>query len=48
MSDVTAEPDASGAAPAVADAKIHERAALGEEILRVDNLFKHFPIMAGI
>jgi peptide/nickel transport system ATP-binding protein/oligopeptide transport system ATP-binding protein len=27
---------------------IHERAGEGQEILRVENLFKHFPIRAGI
>jgi oligopeptide/dipeptide ABC transporter ATP-binding protein len=48
VSDVTAEPKANGAAPAIADAKIHERAALGEEILRVESLVKHFPIRAGL
>jgi len=37
-----------GEAPAVVDEKIHERAGQGEEILRVDNLYKHFPIRAGI
>ena len=49
MSDVTAEPEANGAAaPAVADEKIHERAARGAEILRVEGLYKHFPIRAGL
>jgi oligopeptide/dipeptide ABC transporter ATP-binding protein len=55
LSDVTAEPNetgvnenGNGAVPAVADAKIHERAALGEEILRVEDLYKHFPIRAGL
>jgi peptide/nickel transport system ATP-binding protein/oligopeptide transport system ATP-binding protein len=28
--------------------QIHERASSGEEILRIENLFKHFPIRAGI
>ena len=35
-------------APAVVDEKLHERAGQGEEILRIDNLYKHFPIRAGI
>ncbi|HET8894378.1 MAG TPA: dipeptide ABC transporter ATP-binding protein [Gaiellaceae bacterium] len=35
-------------APATADEQIHHRAGHGEEILRVDNLFKYFPIRAGI
>jgi oligopeptide/dipeptide ABC transporter ATP-binding protein len=35
-------------APAVVDEKIHERAGHGEEILRVEGLYKHFPIRAGI
>jgi len=53
LSEVKAEPtesgpQANGAAPAIADAKIHERAALGEEILRVESLIKHFPIRAGL
>jgi peptide/nickel transport system ATP-binding protein/oligopeptide transport system ATP-binding protein len=52
MSDVAAEPETNGAAapaaPAVADAKIHERATRGEEILRVEGLYKHFPIRAGL
>ena len=28
--------------------KVHERAEEGREILRIDNVFKHFPITAGI
>jgi oligopeptide/dipeptide ABC transporter ATP-binding protein len=28
--------------------QIHERASTGEEILRIEGLFKHFPIRAGI
>src|SRR5438477_10261712 len=28
--------------------QIHERAAEGREILRIDGLYKHFPITAGI
>jgi oligopeptide/dipeptide ABC transporter ATP-binding protein len=28
--------------------QVHERAAEGREILRIDNLFKHFPITAGV
>jgi oligopeptide/dipeptide ABC transporter ATP-binding protein len=28
--------------------KVHERAAEGREILRIDGLYKHFPITAGI
>jgi peptide/nickel transport system ATP-binding protein/oligopeptide transport system ATP-binding protein len=28
--------------------QVHERAAEGREILRVENLFKHFPITAGV
>ncbi len=35
-------------APAVADERIHYRAGKGEEILRIENLYKHFPIRAGI
>ena len=35
-------------APATADEQIHHRAGHGEEILRIDNLFKYFPIRAGI
>ena len=27
---------------------LHERAATGEEILRIDGLVKHFPIRAGL
>jgi oligopeptide/dipeptide ABC transporter ATP-binding protein len=30
------------------DEKLHERAAEGREILRIDNLYKHFPITAGV
>ena len=37
---ITKEPRASDA--------VHERAAKGEEILRIDGLVKHFPIRAGI
>jgi len=35
-------------APAVADERIHYRAGKGEEILRIENLYKHFPIRAGV
>jgi len=28
--------------------KVHERAEEGREILRIDGLYKHFPIMAGV
>ena len=34
--------------PAGVDEQIHERADLGEEILRIDGLVKYFPIRAGI
>src|SRR5260221_10407557 len=34
--------------PAVADEQIHHRARQGEEILRIENLYKHFPIRAGL
>jgi oligopeptide transport system ATP-binding protein len=34
--------------PAVVDEQIHYRAGKGEEILRVEGLYKHFPIRAGI
>jgi peptide/nickel transport system ATP-binding protein len=30
------------------DEKLHERAAEGREILRIENLYKHFPITAGV
>ena len=48
MSEVTEEPKANGATPASGEANVHARAALGEELLRVENLVKHFPIRAGI
>ena len=32
----------------VAYGQVHHRAAKGEEILRVENLVKYFPIRAGI
>ena len=35
-------------APATVDEQIHHRAGQGEEILRIDNLIKYFPIRAGI
>ncbi|HVH51025.1 MAG TPA: ATP-binding cassette domain-containing protein, partial [Gaiellaceae bacterium] len=35
-------------APATVDEQIHHRAGHGEEILRIDNLVKYFPIRAGI
>jgi oligopeptide/dipeptide ABC transporter ATP-binding protein len=35
-------------APAVVDEKIHERANVGQEILRIDGLVKYFPIRAGL
>jgi len=41
-------PGLTDEAPAVVDAQIHYRAGHGEEILRTENLFKHFPIRAGI
>src|SRR5260370_31326631 len=34
--------------PAAADEQIHHRARQGEEILRVENLYKHCPIRAGL
>jgi peptide/nickel transport system ATP-binding protein/oligopeptide transport system ATP-binding protein len=33
---------------AVVEEKLHERAEEGREILRIDGLFKHFPITAGV
>jgi oligopeptide/dipeptide ABC transporter ATP-binding protein len=41
-------PGLTDEAPAVVDEQIHHRAGHGEEILRTENLFKHFPIRAGI
>jgi peptide/nickel transport system ATP-binding protein len=41
-------PEVTEEAPAVVDEQIHHRAGHGEEILRIENLFKHFPIRAGI
>jgi len=41
-------PGLTDEAPAVVDEQIHYRAGHGEEILRTENLFKHFPIRAGI
>jgi oligopeptide/dipeptide ABC transporter ATP-binding protein len=35
-------------ATAAADQAIHRRAAPGEEILRIEELYKHFPIRAGL
>ena len=35
-------------APETLDEQIHERAGQGEEILRIENLYKHFPIRAGL
>jgi oligopeptide/dipeptide ABC transporter ATP-binding protein len=35
-------------APAVADEQIHYRAGKGEEILRIESLYKYFPIRAGV
>jgi oligopeptide/dipeptide ABC transporter ATP-binding protein len=35
-------------ATAAADQAIHHRAAPGEEILRIEELYKHFPIRAGL
>jgi oligopeptide/dipeptide ABC transporter ATP-binding protein len=35
-------------ATAAADQAIHHRAAAGEEILRIEELYKHFPIRAGL
>ena len=35
-------------APTTSDEQIHHRAGAGEEILRLDNLVKHFPIRAGL
>ncbi len=48
MSDVTAEPQANGNVPAGADATLHHRAAIGEEILRIEGLVKYFPIRSGL
>jgi oligopeptide/dipeptide ABC transporter ATP-binding protein len=36
------------AEPAAVEEKIHERAEEGREILRIEGLYKHFPITAGI
>jgi oligopeptide/dipeptide ABC transporter ATP-binding protein len=41
------EPEQQQAAAAV-DEQIHARAGHGEEILRVEGLYKHFPIRAGL
>jgi peptide/nickel transport system ATP-binding protein/oligopeptide transport system ATP-binding protein len=38
----------SETAQAPVEEKVHERAAEGREILRIDGLYKHFPITAGI
>jgi oligopeptide/dipeptide ABC transporter ATP-binding protein len=38
----------SEAAQAAPDEKVHERADEGREILRIEGLYKHFPIMAGV
>jgi peptide/nickel transport system ATP-binding protein/oligopeptide transport system ATP-binding protein len=38
----------SETAQAPAEEKVHERAAEGREILRIEGLYKHFPIMAGV
>src|SRR5262249_23590480 len=38
----------SMSAPETLDEQIHERAGQGEEILRIENLIKHFPIRAGL
>jgi oligopeptide/dipeptide ABC transporter ATP-binding protein len=35
-------------ATAAADPALHHRAAQGEEILRIEDLYKHFPIRAGL
>ena len=35
-------------APAIVDEKLHYRAGKGEEILRLENIVKHFPIRAGL
>jgi oligopeptide/dipeptide ABC transporter ATP-binding protein len=41
-------PEQQADAPAIVDEKIHERASVGQEILRIDGLVKYFPIRAGI
>jgi oligopeptide/dipeptide ABC transporter ATP-binding protein len=38
----------SEAAQAAPEEKVHERADEGREILRIEGLYKHFPIMAGV
>jgi peptide/nickel transport system ATP-binding protein/oligopeptide transport system ATP-binding protein len=38
----------SETAQAPAEEQVHERAQEGREILRIEGLFKHFPIMAGV
>jgi oligopeptide/dipeptide ABC transporter ATP-binding protein len=38
----------SEAAQAAPEEKVHERADGGREILRIEGLYKHFPIMAGV
>ena len=38
----------SETAQAPAEEQVHERAEEGREILRIEGLFKHFPIMAGV
>jgi peptide/nickel transport system ATP-binding protein/oligopeptide transport system ATP-binding protein len=38
----------SEAVQAPVEEKVHERAQEGREILRIENLYKHFPITAGI
>jgi peptide/nickel transport system ATP-binding protein/oligopeptide transport system ATP-binding protein len=38
----------SETAQAPVEEQVHERAAEGREILRIEGLFKHFPIMAGV
>src|SRR3954469_3176611 len=38
----------SEAAQAAPEEKVHERADEGRDILRIEGLFKHFPITAGV
>ena len=41
-------PEQQSEAPAVVDEKLHERASVGQEILRIEGLVKYFPIRAGL